>query len=588
MPSNQDGSSSDLDSRTVLPTSLGLEDPAAAELPPSSSDRLESSSTNYQDIDSEELEALEDEADDDEEDDETIIKLLDQAAEQYPPELVSTMIRELKEDGMVNFLQKYVVQRHCSIKKLLIALGVLLPRSIRDAEVPESSLLPILKTALSRILRRREKLPQYNTVDDAIQLIKNSKKIIVLSGAGISVSCGIPDFRSKDGIYANLQREGKFELDDPQDMFDKEFFMHNPSCFYSFAHSIFPSNFKPSPSHRFIKLLEERSQLLRNYSQNIDTLEQACGIENVLQCHGSFATATCTDPSCSFKAPGSSIRQAIFDRTVPLCPRCKERDERRKTGKKGKPVGARSSWKAGDDSDEEDEGPELAYGVMKPDITFFGEKLSDEFDHKLLQDRSEVDLLIVMGTSLKVAPVSELVAHIPHKTPTILINRTPILHMQMDIMLLGDSDEVVKYICEALAWKLPKPRMSHLVGGVPNGEEGEEGQDKDDSPAPDHGHLEPPQRIGQSHAWLFKGAEPGRLLEMLNDPSNGTDEEEEEEGGNDRSSSPVGEVQGEGVEGDEEGDKGEKKRGGERNGASRDSESDPHQQPQPPKRSRVV
>lgn len=88
---------------------------------------------------------------------------------------------------------------------------------------------------LMNSLRQRERLHEYNTVDDAVELIRRSRKIIVLSGAGISVSCGIPDFRSKDGIYATLQREGKFDLDDPQDMFDKQYFLHNPSCFYSFA-----------------------------------------------------------------------------------------------------------------------------------------------------------------------------------------------------------------------------------------------------------------------------------------------------------------------------------------------------------------
>lgn len=68
-----------------------------------------------------------------------------------------------------------------------------------------------------------------------MELLAKASKVIVLSGAGISVSVGIPDFRSKDGIYAKLQKEGKYDLDDPQDMFDKEFFMRDPSCFYSFA-----------------------------------------------------------------------------------------------------------------------------------------------------------------------------------------------------------------------------------------------------------------------------------------------------------------------------------------------------------------
>ncbi|EMD39163.1 hypothetical protein CERSUDRAFT_47692, partial [Gelatoporia subvermispora B] len=67
-------------------------------------------------------------------------------------------------------------------------------------------------------LEAREKLPQYNTIDDVIGLIKECKRIIILTGAGISVSCGIPDFRSRDGIYATLARDDHYNLDDPQQM----------------------------------------------------------------------------------------------------------------------------------------------------------------------------------------------------------------------------------------------------------------------------------------------------------------------------------------------------------------------------------
>ena len=106
---------------------------------------------------------------------------------------------------------------------------------------------------------------------------------MVLTGAGVSVSCGIPDFRSPDGIYSRL---AEFELDDPSQMFELEFFSEKPEVFYSFAKEIFPSNFMPSPSHNFIKMLEDQGKLLRNYTQNIDTLEQKAGIRNVLQCQG--------------------------------------------------------------------------------------------------------------------------------------------------------------------------------------------------------------------------------------------------------------------------------------------------------------
>lgn len=78
----------------------------------------------------------------------------------------------------------------------------------------------------------------YNTINDAVDLIRKSKRIMILTGAGISafiplcyvllfvliphdvpgVSCGIPDFRSRDGLYATLQRNGEYSLDDPQQM----------------------------------------------------------------------------------------------------------------------------------------------------------------------------------------------------------------------------------------------------------------------------------------------------------------------------------------------------------------------------------
>ena len=64
----------------------------------------------------------------------------------------------------------------------------------------------------------------------------------------------------------------------------------------------------------------------------------------------------------------------------------------------------------------------------------------------MFADRDEVDLIVVMGTSLKVAPVSDLLTHMPPSVPVVLINRTPIVHMAMDVILLGDSDRVVEYL----------------------------------------------------------------------------------------------------------------------------------------------
>lgn len=92
---------------------------------------------------------------------------------------------------------------------------------------------------------------------------------------------------------------------------------------------------------------------------------------------------------------------------------------------------------------------------MKPDITFFGEALPDEFSRRLTgSDRYKTDLVIVIGTSLKVAPVSELVPFLPPHIPQIYISRTPVNHHNFDIDLLGDCDVVVSELCKRAGWDL--------------------------------------------------------------------------------------------------------------------------------------
>lgn len=92
---------------------------------------------------------------------------------------------------------------------------------------------------------------------------------------------------------------------------------------------------------------------------------------------------------------------------------------------------------------------------MKPDITFFGEALPDEFSSRLVDhDRDKTDLVVVIGTSLKVAPVSELVPFLYPHIPQIYISRTPVNHHNFDIDLLGDCDVVVAELCRRAGWDL--------------------------------------------------------------------------------------------------------------------------------------
>lgn len=165
----------------------------------------------------------------------------------------------------------------------------------------------------------REKLNHVNTLNDVIDLIKKSKKIIVLTGAGVSVSCGIPDFRSKNGIYSKLKDEFP-ELPSPESMFDIKYFKEDQRPFFKFAKEIYPGQIKPSLSHRFIKMIENKGKLLCNYTQNIDTLEKLANIERVFTCHGSFSTASCLN--CKYQVDGSFIKDDILKQKIPRCPRC--------------------------------------------------------------------------------------------------------------------------------------------------------------------------------------------------------------------------------------------------------------------------
>lgn len=86
---------------------------------------------------------------------------------------------------------------------------------------------------------RRKKLPNVNTLEDVVNLIRTCKNIVVLTGAGVSVSSGIPDFRSRNGIYSRLAVDFP-DLPDPQAMFDIQYFNRDPRPFFKFAREIYP------------------------------------------------------------------------------------------------------------------------------------------------------------------------------------------------------------------------------------------------------------------------------------------------------------------------------------------------------------
>ena len=124
----------------------------------------------------------------------------------------------------------------------------------------------------------RRRLATFTTPQHLVDALLSCKQIMVVTGAGISVNCGIPDFRSKDsGLYHTLDCEA-IGIPSAELLFDYEYLAVDPEPFYRFARSLLPrDDVLPSYCHRFIALLEARKKLLRNYTQNVDGIEKKAG-----------------------------------------------------------------------------------------------------------------------------------------------------------------------------------------------------------------------------------------------------------------------------------------------------------------------
>ena len=319
----------------------------------------------------------------------------------------------------------------------------------------------LLGMAIMRFMLTRQKLPQYNTIEDVAALLQFSKKILVITGAGISTNLGIPDFRSKNtGFYAKLAEKG---FSDPTDVFDLATFKEDPRIFFEHAGETFPELTRTSPTHKFIRLLQDNDKLLTNYTQNIDNLEEIAGItdEKLIQCHGSWATATCLE--CGHKVRGSAIKDTVKQGNVPHCTVCIDRIEAEKAmsgstlkrkRSSGTPQPSKKRKAAVDLDDDENVDDSIPTpGVLKPDITFFGEQLPTVFFKRFKEhDLHAADLVLVIGTSMKVAPVSEIPLALPASVPQVYISKDACRHITFDVQLLGDCDAVVGELVKRVGW----------------------------------------------------------------------------------------------------------------------------------------
>jgi len=255
------------------------------------------------------------------------------------------------------------------------------------------------------------------------------KRVVVMCGAGISTSAGIPDFRTPGtGLYDNLQR---FNLPAPEAVFTLSYFRDNPAAFYELAKEMWPGNYDPTPAHYFLKLLHDKGILLRCYSQNIDSLECAAGLPpaKLVAAHGNFDEAHVidTDPEVPIDI---NVLKAAVDR-----------------GEEG--------WQAL----RKEKG-----NLVKPKIVFFEEELPQRFAELCMQDLKSCDLLIVLGTSLLVAPFNSLVGMAAGGVPRLLINNTCVGTCDIlqngfrfdkdgrDVFHVGDCDGGCRALVSALGW----------------------------------------------------------------------------------------------------------------------------------------
>ncbi|KAL1846740.1 Sir2 histone deacetylase Hst2 [Paecilomyces lecythidis] len=283
----------------------------------------------------------------------------------------------------------------------------------------------------------------YDTIANIIR-DSHATRVVVLTGAGISTSAGIPDFRTPStGLYAKLARLK--HLPYPEAIFSYHYFKHSPELFYAIADVRHPHNLKPTISHAFLALLAKKNLLHMVVTQNIDGLESAAGVppEKVFACHGSWDTQRCI--TCKEPFPDDRMKEAI---TQGIVPRCLATD--------------------------------ACDGIVKPDIVLFGEPLREGFEEKAEHKVVEADLVFVMGTSLKVHPFANLPSLACAGVPRVLINREKVGDLgnrKEDLCLLGNCDEEVRKLADALGWKKELEKLweeaktEHVKGNETDGEE---------------------------------------------------------------------------------------------------------------------
>jgi NAD-dependent deacetylase len=199
-------------------------------------------------------------------------------------------------------------------------------------------------------------------VERLAELLGRSRRAVVLTGAGVSVPSGIPDFRTPEtGLWAKV---------DPMEVAHISVFEREPERFWSYYRPRFQAlgDKEPNRAHEALAELERRGLIEGVITQNIDRLHRAAGSQNVIEVHGSIETSSCTQCGTAF---GLEEVDALFDeRGVAVCSSCG--------------------------------------GAVKPDVVLFGEMLPVEAIERATELAEAADLMLCVGSSLAVHPVAGL------------------------------------------------------------------------------------------------------------------------------------------------------------------------------------
>jgi NAD-dependent deacetylase len=194
-------------------------------------------------------------------------------------------------------------------------------------------------------------------------LLRSAERVLALTGAGISVPSGIPDFRSpRTGLWANV---------DPMAVAHIDVFRRTPERFWQFYGERFAMlrGKRPNGAHRALVELERRGVLEAVVTQNIDGLHRAAGTEDLIEVHGTIGTSTCPACGAGYELDDVRARLGAADDGVPRCD-C------------GSP--------------------------LKPDVVLFGELLPEPALARASALAAEADVLLCVGSSLEVFPIAQL------------------------------------------------------------------------------------------------------------------------------------------------------------------------------------